>query len=35
VVEWYRGYRDGAVLRELTLAQIRSHPAARALAPAA
>jgi CDP-glucose 4,6-dehydratase len=35
VVGWYRGYRDGADLRELTLAQIRSHPAARALAPTA
>jgi CDP-glucose 4,6-dehydratase len=28
VVEWYRGYGHGADVRELTLAQIRSHPAA-------
>jgi CDP-glucose 4,6-dehydratase len=34
VAEWYRGYGQRAPMRELTLAQIRSHPAARALAPA-
>jgi CDP-glucose 4,6-dehydratase len=37
VAEWYRGYGEhaggaGAGMRELTLAQIRAHPATRALA---
>jgi CDP-glucose 4,6-dehydratase len=28
VAEWYGAFRDGRDMRELTLAQIRSHPAA-------
>jgi CDP-glucose 4,6-dehydratase len=32
VAEWYRAYGERADVRELTLRQIRSHPAARALA---
>jgi CDP-glucose 4,6-dehydratase len=35
VAEWYRGYGERAGMRELTLAQIRSHPAARAAVTAA
>jgi CDP-glucose 4,6-dehydratase len=35
VAEWYRGWRDCADPRALTVAQLRSHPAAAALAAAA